>query len=1283
MGAERQAKERGGRGHNGRATTAALGKGQTPPANGKVSIAHLVEEGLLTPGNVVVCNSWPFSAVVTKAGKFNAQWTPVPKDYVDGVGSEFMRAEFETPSAWATAVCRVVRAQTRAQQTAGSPTAAPADLATTANGRGARAKSARSAQSGSAAGESRVAVNGWTACRVQIPYGDPNHKLALQLDRDAERAATGDVPVEVMLDVLRRELLARVSRRSRTPGRRTQKGQRRQDARRSLPAMAAEVRTDSKDDPTLSMDTHGSESDPEQQPRRASTELQEITGAVDGLAQRVERGLALGCVSQRRAAAAAADAISASSSALQPPLARSLAQSADPTADDFSRAAARRHKHSRKRKSNPDMSRHAKLSRVPTEDSNASDAADSDASGGSRKARLDSQTSERLAVYSERAASLKYAQPELKALRYQRKQALKRRIAAALDTWLHHRRRRRELPPGSRMLRHAATASLAQSSRPPSPLRMAAVSPTHSTAGAFSRPRPADACLDGADSPALCISSVRLPPDCLSRDGVLPQLCTLCGSTGQLIACQACGDRYHGFCAEAAHPRLAFQRAQFVCPACRVCTRCLLPAAEGSCDDSLSLLQCDGCGVHMHAHCSAQRSQHRDGLAAAVAENGRWLCDDCVRCCECGFTMQAAEARRFGDPHAEGRAATEWQLQASWAFDFSVCGQCAQHIERGRVCPECVATHSNSSRISNSNMVCCDICAFWVHADCDPTLTPDVYDALITLEDAPYVCPMCSVAADGPGGAEPLMLDSSMSPSDSSDVEAIPATLPRCLRLVAEVPARKFAAKDPLASDGVEMLSLESNPITPREYMHPSISSMSSVASGSEPDRLPTVTETASVKHGSETEAANLLLSLTQSDVRFGHDRFSIEALEARYCVSTLTGLQESRQIDDWRCCVLCGLHGDGAPESTQHSSLGRLISLHPRPCLSGEPAVNPAACYWVHVECLAWAWGPRPVSVDASNGSWSQSRSSAASPGMGATAGTAAITANASQLVQFEGSLQLPVDTKDALLCTLCGRTGASFHCCAPVPCFDTAYHLPCLLLSGSPSPHLSQGREQYCAAWRRALCAAHAPVFSAMMPANGAIESPTYANVRVEGCVESTSASEPSANSPASLAAAAETKTSNLKGYTLVGSSLLVIDWGRFGSEFADMTQWSAPLPPGFHCVRVFQIAGEVFCIGIRLSVDGELPQQQKPLWSGWVQRGIPKDLALQPWSVSAASLSDLLEQLFETCLDKPKPLHNPLASVLVRTACENPLTFLGISRCNLQAHLAANVPGYSKTS
>ncbi|KAJ1939873.1 hypothetical protein EC988_007192, partial [Linderina pennispora] len=123
------------------------------PANGKILISHLVDEGLLTAGNTVVCNNWPFTAVVTATGAFEASWEPVPADFVGTYGREFMRAEFETPSAWATAVCRVMRAQARAHKHRRDGDEEV--------GR----RASRSKQKAPTSTEGRVAVNGWTACR--------------------------------------------------------------------------------------------------------------------------------------------------------------------------------------------------------------------------------------------------------------------------------------------------------------------------------------------------------------------------------------------------------------------------------------------------------------------------------------------------------------------------------------------------------------------------------------------------------------------------------------------------------------------------------------------------------------------------------------------------------------------------------------------------------------------------------------------------------------------------------------------------------------------------------------------------------------------------------------------------------------------------------------------------------------------------------------------------------------------------------------------------------------
>ncbi|KAJ2001328.1 hypothetical protein GGI04_003783, partial [Coemansia thaxteri] len=144
-------------------------------ASDKISVGQLVAAGLLRPGALVLCNNWGFAATVTETGAFQAQWTRGAE--------EDSRTEFDTPSAWATAVCRVVRGQARAA------------TATTSGGGG------RVASSGGP-GESRVAVNGWTACRVVVAADDPQRRLAERLAGDSSGA------IEVPLDALRREYAA-------------------------------------------------------------------------------------------------------------------------------------------------------------------------------------------------------------------------------------------------------------------------------------------------------------------------------------------------------------------------------------------------------------------------------------------------------------------------------------------------------------------------------------------------------------------------------------------------------------------------------------------------------------------------------------------------------------------------------------------------------------------------------------------------------------------------------------------------------------------------------------------------------------------------------------------------------------------------------------------------------------------------------------------------------------------------------------------------------------------
>ncbi|KAJ2683618.1 hypothetical protein IWW39_005396, partial [Coemansia spiralis] len=750
----------------------------------------------------------------------------------------------------------------------------------------------RAQQARATNGESRVAVNGWTACRVQVT-----------------QEGTDEV-TEITLDTLRREFTARLS-----------------------------VESDE-------------------------------SSAVDGLAQQVAQSLALGCVSQRRAAALATTAMAPG----------------------------------RKRKSIPDMARHAKLSRVPTADSSDTEIDD---------------TSVRRTLDAFQAAADACPRDERKSVGARRRQALRQAIAAAADAWLSARR---HSLPVSRVVEGVAATLVPRSAAP------------------------------------------------------LPRLCVACGSAGSALhACHVCGDSYHRFCAPG-----SLGDRRFVCPACSVCATCLV-------SDTTDLLSCDACGLSTHARCSRQRVDKSSG--------GRWLCDGCVRCLECGFTMDSE--------------ASDWDTRVAWAYDSSVCGHCAAQISRGRVCPECISTYADAA--SASTMVCCDVCALWVHPACDPSLTPPVYDALITREDAAYVCPTC---------ARP--------PESRVDC------LPRCLRV--SLPGPRESVDLVLDIDKPEI----------------------------------------------ETEAANLLLSLTQSDVRFDCERFAPDYLQSRFC----------QTAGDSRCCTLCGLLGDGFEGAQQ---LGRLIPFG----ANGGPAP-----LWAHVECLAWAWGPRSVEVGQ-------------------------------RLVRFEGTLMDSDSGELPQTCALCARSGPTFHCCAPVPCSGSAYHLSCLLVACA-LPSVSE--IQYSAAWRRALCPAHAPKYSAMMPVDDpAVQPPTLSDV----CVKSHVLYTPAEHGDC---------------FTRIGN-LVVLAWGSASSEeIAPVVVGDLRFPnEGFCIARYFNLAGTSYTLGLQTFVT-----EDSSMWRGWISPTslAPSDiLATMPQgTVSEHSLSDLLAQLL--------PKHTDAYSrFLADLAFAHPLRFLGL--------------------
>ncbi|KAJ1824442.1 hypothetical protein LPJ56_002828, partial [Coemansia sp. RSA 2599] len=1044
-------------------------------------------------------------------GTFEAQWTPLPADFVGDHGREFMRKEFETPSAWATAVCRVMRAQQRARE--------------------GEARKGHLPSTGGA-GESRVAVNGWTACRVRIPKDDCNRELAVKLDMEMRGTRGRKVDrvegdIEVSLDLLRKELGLRAAA----------------SAGASSSSSSNTAAADNKDDSPESVDA------PDDQP-----EDSEILGAVDGLAERVQSELALGFVGQRRAAAAAAGAIAASVNPMTISALKKLASSAK-TAPAVS--SGKPHVHSRKRKSIPDMSRHAKLSRVPTENSDSDDADDmvvSDAEDDHRAPVLGEETRLQLQYFRDKARALKRPQSELKALQYQRRQQLKQRIADSIEDWVQQRRTARAadrdklmrgpaaLPPGTR-------PSSAQS------LRTGSLEPTgampvpadgHSDASLFASMRPAasDTLLSSTNDLSLRVAKIWVPPEAVDCSAVeLFGMCVQCASSGNdLLACCGCGDRYHGFCVQP----LQTGCRRFLCPACRVCCACL--------DDNVGdddLLQCDDCGLLMHARCSRQEADHPLGLAGLVVDSeGYWVCDRCIRCLECGFTMHSRHGatanndRRDASDDADGSSGNDdaddedFEDRARWAYDFTLCGECAPQIEKAKVCPECIATYTNSSK--SANLVCCDICSCWVHTDCDARLTPDVYDALITLEDdAPYVCPNCATM-DADGKVLSGLLD------DSRWTQ----TLPQCLAR-AETDSDKQEAAEPLCVSDVKP----------------------------------------AVQQIETEEIANMLLSLTHSDVRFGRERFDVSALESHFCVPSKRALDGK---GDWRQCTLCGLHGDGLV-----TSLGRLVPLSSSPSPSSYSSADDseASARWAHIECLAWAWGPRTIGISDPD--------------------------SLLTMVRFDGSLLDTGQDWVDLGCALCGRPGASFHCCAPTPCYDAAYHLPCLLLAGCPTPARAAEDPSYCAGWRRALCPGHAPAFASMMPAEGSVESASYSDVRVEGCITNL----PELGRPPMSVK----KIANL---------LLVAD-----SSNANATRLS----------RVFRLAGRLYTVHIRVFSDAAAAG--KPSLQGAIQPGPPSAKPIS-YTHTAASIEDLLRALMSESLPQ-----GPKQSFLAALAYRSPFRFLKI--------------------
>jgi hypothetical protein len=191
-------------------------------------------------------------------------------------------------------------------------------------------------------------------------------------------------------------------------------------------------------------------------------------------------------------------------------------------------------------------------------------------------------------------------------------------------------------------------------------------------------------------------------------------------SWSDMVSCVHCGEWYHNFCITAggSDKKSTTSASHWQCMNCLVCKVCFESEPEHE------LLVCDQCETGTHLSCL-------QGDLASVPE-GRWLCDECVKCKECGARTPS------------GSRPTTKPSSAQWMFDYSMCEPCGQLKEKGNFCPVCQHVYYDDDY--ETPMIECEMatCQKWVHVACDPDLTDARYQSLSNnSSDEKYHCPGC------------------------------------------------------------------------------------------------------------------------------------------------------------------------------------------------------------------------------------------------------------------------------------------------------------------------------------------------------------------------------------------------------------------------------------------------------------------------------------------------------------------------------------------------------------
>ncbi|XP_066300292.1 histone-lysine N-methyltransferase 2C-like isoform X1 [Branchiostoma lanceolatum] len=205
-------------------------------------------------------------------------------------------------------------------------------------------------------------------------------------------------------------------------------------------------------------------------------------------------------------------------------------------------------------------------------------------------------------------------------------------------------------------------------------------------------------------------------------------ICDLPGDISDQLFCTSCGQHYHCTCLDPPVEINPVVRAGWQCPECKICQTCRQPG-----DDS-KMLVCDTCDKGYHTFCLKPAMN-------TIPKNG-WKCKTCLNRSESGPLIGTPElamnCRVCGDC---GSRTPGSGPSSRWHLNYSVCDSCYQQRNKGLYCPVCGKAYRH---FTQKEMLQCDGCRKWIHAECDDSVDMATYQQMKENEcQYEYLCPVC------------------------------------------------------------------------------------------------------------------------------------------------------------------------------------------------------------------------------------------------------------------------------------------------------------------------------------------------------------------------------------------------------------------------------------------------------------------------------------------------------------------------------------------------------------